>query len=81
MDCGGAGKEGVYGEEPCGGEKRGRVFGTSFDTRRARVWYIFGTEYQNVSKRIKTSFGTEYQNVSKCTNTSIKNTKTCFDTF
>ena len=78
MDCG-AGK-GVQGEEPCG-EKHGRVFGTSFDTRRARVWYIFGTEYQNVSKRIKTSFGTEYQNVSKCTKTSIKSTKTCFDTF
>ena len=77
MDCG-VGK-GVHGEEPCG-EKHGRVFGTSFDTRTARVWYIFGTEYQNVSKRIKTSFGTEYQNVSKCTKTSIKRTKTCFDT-
>ena len=46
MDCG-AGK-GVQGEEPCG-EKHGRVFGTSFDTRRARVWYIFDTEYQTAS--------------------------------
>ena len=47
MDCG-AGKR-VHGEEP-DGEKHGRVFGTTFDTRRARVCYIFGTEYQNVSK-------------------------------
>ena len=62
MDCG-AGK-GVHGEEPCG-EKHGRVFGTSFDTRRARVWYIFGTEYQNVSKPVLVLSTKTYQSVPK----------------
>ena len=78
MDCG-AGKR-VKGEGPYG-EKRGRVFDTSFGTKRARVWYIFDTEYHNVSSGIKSVFDTQYQNVSKCTKTRIKSTKTCFDTF